>query len=332
MQQHPGQYRTLSNHLTTEPYAVAVAKGNRDLLEAVESAVRQFKDSGAWAASFAQHFPGQPVPEPPQINTPATLADINGMKPAQTQTTGEHTGSITRRKSLLERIKARGYLVVAVRENVPGFGYRDPKTGELNGLEIDLSRAMAQEIFGDPGKVIFRPARTQERLPLVRSFLRFLDPLFKLYSILSTALTSNWWHLGMAGKLPEFLCPPECVGQQDFVGFDYYWGISMLRLHRIQRLMSAMYGFYDQAPVWSGALYRMLKYHAKLFPDKEILVLENGCVDKADGIDRASYIQQHVRQVQRVQQRSANIRIAISRHRTAPGLHGVDRFQPAAEA
>ena len=59
---------------------------------------------------------------------------------------------------------------------------------------------------------------------------------------------SNWWHLGMAGRLPEFLCPRECVGQQDFVGLDYYWGISRLRLDRIGRLIQAGLGHFEQAP------------------------------------------------------------------------------------
>ncbi len=299
IQQHPGRYRLLDKQLSTEPelYAAAVAKGNPELLEAVDAAVRRFKTSGAWASSFARHFPGQPVPALPQLATRATLADISGMKAMQS--TEEGAGQATKRKTVLERIKARGYLIVAVKEDVPGFGFRDPKTGELSGLEIDLARALAQEICGDPNKVVFRPARTQQRLPLVRSVLRLLDPVLKLYSILSTALASNWWHLGMAGKLPAFLCPSQCVDQQDFVGFDYYWGISTLQLHRIQQLIDAASGNFDKAPVWPAVLYRTLKYYAKLFPDKEILIIENGCVDKADGVARASYISQHARQVQR---------------------------------
>ncbi|OLE57012.1 MAG: ABC transporter substrate-binding protein, partial [Cyanobacteria bacterium 13_1_40CM_2_61_4] len=280
IQQHPGRYRLLDKQLTTEPelYAAAVAKGNPELLEAVDGAVRRFKNSGAWASNFALHFPGQPVPPFPQLGSRATLADISGMKAMNS--TEEGTGQATKRKTVLERIKARGYLIVAVKENVPGFGYRDPKTGELSGLEIDLARAMAQDICG-------------------RSALHIFDPVLKLYSILSTALTSNWWHLGMAGKLPAFLCPSECVDQQDFVGFDYYWGIRTLQLYRIQQFMDAALGNFNKAPVWPGVLYRTLKYYAKLFPDKEILITENGCVDKADGVDRASYISQHVRQVQR---------------------------------
>jgi hypothetical protein len=202
----------------------------------------------------------------------------------------------------LQRIQERGYIIIAVKDNVPGFSYRDPKTGEFSGLEIDLARAVAQQIFGDPNKIVFKPTKTQERIPLLRSVVQILDPVLKPFGVLSTSLTSNWWHLGMAGKLPEFLCPKECIGEQDFVGLDYYWGISSLQLTRIQKLMDAAFGRFNNAPVWSGVLYEMLKFHAKLFPNKEILIIENGSVEMADGIDRATYIRQHLREVQRAHQ------------------------------
>ena len=80
-----------------------------------------------------------------------------------------------------------------------------------SGLEIDLARAIAKEIFNDATKVVFQPSNTQQRLSLVRSLVRFLDPWLELFSIFSTSVTSNWWDLEMAGKLPEFLCPPECI-------------------------------------------------------------------------------------------------------------------------
>jgi beta-glucosidase/6-phospho-beta-glucosidase/beta-galactosidase/ABC-type amino acid transport substrate-binding protein len=307
MKQHPGRYRLLDTLPTQEYYAAAVAKGNPELLAAVNRAVRNFKSSAAWASSIAQHLPDLAVAGPPQLALGATLADISGWK--STRSTAEGTGSAQKagRGTLLDRIKARGYLVVAVKENVPGFGYRDPQTGEMQGLEIDLARAIAQEIFGDPKKVVFRTVQTRERLPRVRSFLKFFDAPLMLFSIVSTALDSNWWHLGMAGKLPEFLCPRECVGQQDFVGLDYYWGLSTLGLHRIQELMSAMHGYYDQAPVWPGELYNTLRYHAKLFPGKEILIIENGCVDAADGYDRSRYIESHVREVERALRKGVRV-------------------------
>jgi ABC-type amino acid transport substrate-binding protein len=311
MQQHAGRYRLVGGQLTEEPYAAAVVKGAPQLLDAVDGAVRRFKDSGAWSASYARHFPGRPVPQPPRLATRATLADISGMKLAS----GATDRLVTRNGplppaapgTLLRRIQDRGYLVVAVKQDVRGFGYRDPNTGEWSGLEIDLARAIAQYIFGDPEKLRLQPATTAERIKLLRSIARILDPLLKQLSTLSTGLTSNWWHLGMAGKLPEFLCPPECVGQQDFVGLDYYWGIAALQITRIQRLLDAAMGRFDRAPVWPGALYGMLRYHAALFPGKPILIIENGSVDVTDGVDRATYIRRHLLEVQRARRDGANV-------------------------
>jgi hypothetical protein len=145
----------------------------------------------------------------------------------------------------------------------------------------------------------YRALAAEEHNPVLRALKSFFEQIEKQVSILSTVVASNWWHLGMAGKLPEFLCPPECVGQQDFVGLDYYWGISTLRIHRIQALIEAGLGRFDRAPVWPGVLYDHLKYQAALFPGLPLLIVENGSVDVADNVDRATYLRQHIGQIQR---------------------------------
>jgi len=111
----------------------------------------------------------------------------------------------------------------------------------------------------------------------------------------------------MAGRLPEFLCPRECVGQQDFVGLDYYWGISRLRLDRVGQMIQAALGRFESAPVWPGALYDHVKYQASLFPGLPLLIVENGSVDVADNVDRATYIRAHIRQVQRAVKDGVNL-------------------------
>jgi beta-glucosidase/6-phospho-beta-glucosidase/beta-galactosidase len=146
-----------------------------------------------------------------------------------------------------------------------------------------------------------------ERLGLVRPVWRLVDRWLRSFSILTTALNSNWWHLGMAGKLPEFLCPPECVGEQDFVGLDYYWGMRSLALNQAHKLADAMAGGYESAPVWPGALYKTLRYVARMFPDQPVIIVENGCVETAGGIDRATYIDKHMREVERAAREGVNI-------------------------
>jgi polar amino acid transport system substrate-binding protein len=63
-------------------------------------------------------------------------------------------------------IQERGYLIVAVKDNLSPLGYRN-LTGELVGLEIDLARQLAVELLGDPAAVEFVPVANQARLPSV---------------------------------------------------------------------------------------------------------------------------------------------------------------------
>jgi beta-glucosidase/6-phospho-beta-glucosidase/beta-galactosidase len=315
MQEYPGHYRLLESLAHREHYAAAVAKGHKELLTVINRAVHNFIEKGHWESSVEQHMPGISTQSPTEIRMAETLSDISGWQPTRAADAAQsrqfERRSIIKPRSLLRHIQRRGHVVVAVKEDVPGLGYRDYKTGKLHGLEIDLARSIARELLGDPNKVTFRPIHTGDHLPLVRSPLRRFDTFFKLYSVLSTTLCSNWWHLGMAGKLPTFLCPKECVDQQDFVGFDYYWGIPSIGLHRFQQLLSAVVGHYSDAPVWPGALYSMLKYYARMFPHKDLVIIENGSVVKASGIDRSTYIERHVRQVERARRRGIKLPIYI---------------------
>lgn len=70
----------------------------------------------------------------------------------------------------LDAIRERGYLKVGVKSDVPGFGLLDPATNTYSGLEIDLARYVAAEIFGvdvaDVGDYIqFFPVTAKTRGP-----------------------------------------------------------------------------------------------------------------------------------------------------------------------
>lgn len=71
----------------------------------------------------------------------------------------------------IERIKNRkveghklGKLIAGVDQNSYRWGYRDPATGDLTGFDIDLVRAIAKDIFGDPDAVIYRAIPTSQRV------------------------------------------------------------------------------------------------------------------------------------------------------------------------
>lgn len=296
----PARYRLAGMPLTKEPYGVALTKGNPDLLAAVNEALDRFDADGGREASLKRNLPDRVPARRAAARTPTTLVDLRRGDRSPDPAPPSPRGARPPRGGLLRRIQKRGYLIVAVKSDVPGFGFHDAQTGAWEGFEIDLARAIADYIFGDPTKIRFRATTTQQRLPLLRSILRVFDPVLRAYAALSTFLTTNWWYLGMAGQLSELLCPPQCVGQFDFIGIDYYWGINTLGLNRLQRLLASLTsGRYDDAPVTATLLYNILRSYGKLFPGKELVIVENGSVESASGILRADYLRQHLQAVQR---------------------------------
>jgi polar amino acid transport system substrate-binding protein len=66
----------------------------------------------------------------------------------------------------LKEIKNRGYLTVAVKDNLRPLGFRDAQ-GNLQGLEIDLARRLAQDLLGKPEQVKLQPTENSLRLAAV---------------------------------------------------------------------------------------------------------------------------------------------------------------------
>ncbi len=148
-----------------------------------------------------------------------------------------------------------------------------------------------------------------------KRYFRSLAPVWGYRATVTSALNGNWWHLGMAGKLRPYLCPRGCEGTQDFIGFDYYWGVDRWwRVFRILRLVSALSrGQFRHAPVWPEGLSHQISYLSRLFEadSKPIMILENGCVDQADGLSRAAYLRKHVNEVLEARKRGAAVRAYI---------------------
>ncbi|MGW4029087.1 glutamate ABC transporter substrate-binding protein [Streptomyces sp. NPDC004838] len=69
----------------------------------------------------------------------------------------------------IDVIKKRGKLIVGVDQNSYRWGYRNPTSGNLEGFDIDLARAIAEDIFGDPEAVIFRAIPTNQRIPALNN-------------------------------------------------------------------------------------------------------------------------------------------------------------------
>ncbi|MCX5201183.1 glutamate ABC transporter substrate-binding protein [Streptomyces sp. NBC_00237] len=69
----------------------------------------------------------------------------------------------------IEKIKARGKLVAGVDQNSFRWGYRNPASGNLEGFDIDIVKAIAKELLGSEDKVIYRAIPTSQRIPMLES-------------------------------------------------------------------------------------------------------------------------------------------------------------------
>ncbi|MGC6551866.1 transporter substrate-binding domain-containing protein [Streptococcus sp. VTCC 12905] len=78
---------------------------------------------------------------------------------AQTDTPTELSNS-----DQVQAIIERGVLRVGVKQDVPNFGYKNPDSGEFEGLEIDIARRIADELGVD---IEFTPVTAQTRGPLL---------------------------------------------------------------------------------------------------------------------------------------------------------------------
>ncbi|MEV7941399.1 MULTISPECIES: transporter substrate-binding domain-containing protein [unclassified Kitasatospora] len=64
----------------------------------------------------------------------------------------------------VKAIKAKGTLIIGVDQNSYRWGARNPNTGELEGFDIDLARAIGAAVMGDPAKVVLKPVSTAGRV------------------------------------------------------------------------------------------------------------------------------------------------------------------------
>ena len=68
----------------------------------------------------------------------------------------------------LQQVKDRGKVICASRNDVPGYGYLDA-SGNNVGFDIDLCRALATAVLGDPNAIEIRLITAAERGPTIQS-------------------------------------------------------------------------------------------------------------------------------------------------------------------
>jgi polar amino acid transport system substrate-binding protein len=105
------------------------------------------------------------IPSAGPAGGPATCRPEASLRPAGALPAA---GSPMPAGSLMETIQRRGRLIVGVDQNTYLFGYRNPKTGTIEGFDIDMASYVAQAIFGTAtGHVQLVAITAAQRIPYV---------------------------------------------------------------------------------------------------------------------------------------------------------------------
>ena len=67
----------------------------------------------------------------------------------------------------LEYMKIKGFVQCGVSQGLPGFSARD-EHGDWSGIDVDICRAVAAAMFGEPDRVRYTPLSAKERFPALR--------------------------------------------------------------------------------------------------------------------------------------------------------------------
>lgn len=78
-------------------------------------------------------------------------------------------GGDTEAKGTIERIKERGKLIAGVKYDTKLFGLKDPASGNVEGFDIDIAKALAKQILGDETKVELKEVTSKTRIPMLQN-------------------------------------------------------------------------------------------------------------------------------------------------------------------
>ncbi|CAH0151119.1 ABC transporter glutamine-binding protein GlnH [Peribacillus sp. Bi96] len=82
---------------------------------------------------------------------------------------GKEGGSKETGKDVLSQVKDKDEIVFGVKNDTRLFGLKNPSTGEVEGFDIDIAKALAAEILGDENKVKFKEVTSKTRMALLNN-------------------------------------------------------------------------------------------------------------------------------------------------------------------
>jgi len=124
--------------------------------------------SGIYATTQIPTVPppttGTPTPTPSATTAPPACADRlasfapDGPNPAPNAMPSG---------SYMDKIQKRGRLIAGVSSDTLLLGSRNPLSGQIEGFDIEMLKAVSKAIFNDPNKIEFRVITTAQRVPVL---------------------------------------------------------------------------------------------------------------------------------------------------------------------
>ncbi|MED1439608.1 glutamate ABC transporter substrate-binding protein [Aeribacillus composti] len=97
------------------------------------------------------------------------LSACGGKTTTNTTAEQEKTENSSDNQNTLEKIKERDKLIVGVKYDLNLFGLKDPKTGKVEGFDIDIAKGLAKKILGDENKIELKEVTSKTRIPLLNN-------------------------------------------------------------------------------------------------------------------------------------------------------------------
>ncbi|AOH55118.1 transporter substrate-binding domain-containing protein [Peribacillus muralis] len=82
---------------------------------------------------------------------------------------GKEGGSKSKDTDVLTQVKDKDEIVFGVKNDTRLFGLKNPSTGDVEGFDIDIAKALAAEVLGDENKVKFKEVTSKTRMALLNN-------------------------------------------------------------------------------------------------------------------------------------------------------------------
>jgi aspartate/glutamate/glutamine transport system substrate-binding protein len=86
-----------------------------------------------------------------------------------TAASGGNTAGDAADSAAIAKIKERGKLLVGVKYDTRLFGLKDPASGNVEGFDIDISKAIAKHILGDENAIELKEVTSKTRIPMLNN-------------------------------------------------------------------------------------------------------------------------------------------------------------------